>query len=252
MHKGPRAIIWKRDPNERARAVKAVCARLESAFGNPRLGNPTDPIDDLIFLMLSNRTQAATAQNTYAELKALRSSWSEIALLPKRTIARTIKRAGFAGIRSAQIKGTLQSIRKRFGVCRLNELRRWPEKEAHDFLVSLPGVSDKVAKCVMMYTLGFAVLPVVVHVFRVSTRLGWTSRRRAAECHADLETLVAPDLRYGFHVNCIALGREFCRATDPNCAACPISKFCVHFAQRTHEPVSQAKSHRSIRRSRRV
>jgi endonuclease III len=252
MHKGPRAVIWKRVPNERARAVKAVCARLENAFGNPRLGNPTDPIDDLIFLMLSNRTQATTAQNVYTALKALRPSWNEIASLPKRTIERTIQRAGFAGIRSAQIKGTLKAIQKRLGACRLDELRQWREQGAHEFLVSLPGVSDKVAKCVMMYTLGFAVLPVDVHVFRVSTRLGWTSRCRAAECHADLETLVSPELRYGFHVNCVALGRAFCRSTEPNCAACPISKFCVHFAQRTHEPVRQTKSHRSIRRGRRV
>jgi len=250
--KRPKSPMRPHAPNKLDRAVKSVCSLLERKFGNPRLGNPTDPVDDLIFLILSNRTQAATAQKVYAALKTLRASWNEVALLPKRTIARAIKRAGFASIRSAQIKGALQAMRKRFGTCRLDELREWPEQEAHDFLVSLPGVSNKVAKCVMMYTLGFAVLPVDVHVFRVSTRLGWASRSRADECHADLEALVAPKLRYGFHVNCIALGREFCRSANPNCTACPISRFCVYSAQRTDEPVSQTKSNRSIRRDRRI
>lgn len=243
MHSGPRAKIWRAPASRRRRVVQRVCVALEREFGSPRLGNPTDPIDDLIYLMLSNRTQARTARQVYHTLKSLRPSWDEVATLPRRTVERTIKPAGFADIRSRQICGALRAIRSRFGKCCLDALRQWPESEAHRFLISLPGVSDKVAKCVMMYTLGFAVLPVDVHVFRVSTRLGWTSRCRASECHADLEALVPPPLRYGFHVNCIALGRQFCQSKEPLCAACPIAKLCIYSRQRTHEPISTAKNH---------
>jgi endonuclease III len=240
MHEGPRAKIWRTPVAQRRRIVKQVCAALDKKFRSPRLGNPADPIDDLIYLMLSNRTQAKTADEVYSALKSLRRSWDEVVALPKRSIARTIKPAGFADIRSTQIRGALRAIMRRFGRCSLDDLRSWTEEDAHQFLISLPGVSDKVAKCVMMYTLGFEVLPVDVHVFRVSTRLGWTSRCRASECHDDLETLVSPSLRYGFHVNCIALGRQFCQSTGPLCQACPISKFCVYSRQRIHEPISTA------------
>ena len=240
MHNEPRAKIWRVPVSQRRRTVRRVCAALEKEFANPRLGNPTDSVDDLIYLILSNRTQAKTAQQVYHALKTLRRSWDEVATLPKRTIERAIKPAGFADIRSNQISDALRSIKHRFGKCSLATLRQCSEEEAHQFLVSLPGVSDKVAKCVMMYTLGFEVLPVDVHVFRVSTRLGWTSRCRPSECHADLETLVPPSLRYGFHVNCIALGRQFCRSTEPFCLACPISKLCIYSRQRTHEPITTA------------
>lgn len=243
MHNGPRAKIWRAPISQRHRVVRQVCAALGKAFRSPRLGNPTDPVDDLIYLMLSNRTQAKTAQQVYHALKTLRGSWDQVAALPKRTIERAIKPAGFADIRSNQISGALRAIRRRFGKCSLDAMRQWSEDEAHQFLTSLPGVSDKVAKCVMMYTLGFEVLPVDVHVFRVSTRLGWTSRCRPSECHADLEMLVPPSLRYGFHVNCIALGRQFCQSMEPLCSACPISKFCVYSRQRTHEPITAAQSH---------
>jgi endonuclease III len=240
MHDGPHAKIWRAPVVQRRRIVNRVCAALEKTFGSPRLGNPKDPVDDLTYLMLSNRTQAKTAQEVYSALKLLRHTWNEVAALPTRSIARVIRPAGFADIRSAQIRGALRKIARRFGKCSLDELRRWSEEDAHQFLVSLPGVSDKVAKCVMMYTLGFEVLPVDVHVFRVSTRLGWTSRCRASECHADLETLVPPKLRYGFHVNCIALGRQFCQSSEPLCNACPISKLCIYSRQRTHEPIFPA------------
>src|SRR5262249_43991044 len=103
------------------------------------------------------------------------------------------------------------------------------------YLAELPGVSDKVAKCVMMYTLGFDVLPVDVHVFRVASRLGWTSRCRADQCHDDLEALVQPKHRYAFHVDCICLGRAVCTPVHPDCPACPIRQYCVYFKQRAHE-----------------
>jgi endonuclease III len=233
MCDGPRAKIWRAPKSHRRCLVRQICSVMEKEFGSPRLGNPSNPVDDLIYLVLSNRTQPKMAQQVYRALKSLRRSWDEIAMLPKRTIERTIQPAGFADIRSGQISGTLRAIKHRFGKCSLAPLQRWSEDEVHQFLTSLPGVSDKVAKCVMMYTLGFEVLPVDIHVFRVSTRLGWTSRCRASECHADLEALVPPPLRYGFHVNCIVLGRQFCRSTKPLCAACPISKLCVYSRKRT-------------------
>jgi endonuclease III len=203
-----------------------------------------DPVDDLIFLMLSNRTQAKTATAVYTKLKALRGTWAEIANLPKRKIATVIRPAGFAEIRSDQICGSLSTIKKAFGNCSLDALRSWRENDCHQFLTSLPGVSDKVAKCVMMYTLGFEVLPVDVHVFRVSTRLGWTSRCRASEAHSDLEGLIPPPFRYGFHVNCIALGREFCSSQEPQCGTCPIKKFCVYSRKRIDgQKIANTQSH---------
>jgi endonuclease III len=47
------------------------------------------------------------------------------------------------------------------------------DDEAMDYLLSLPGVGVKTAKCVLMYSLGRAVLPIDIHVLRVAKRLGW-------------------------------------------------------------------------------
>ena len=238
-HKGrlremPRAPIWRKPKKNRRRIVDAVCQRLLAFYGKPRLGNPRDPVDDLVFLVLSNRTQFETAKLVFNSLKNT-GSWDAVAQLSVKTLERKLQIAGLANKRSRQIKRALRRISTDFGSCRLDKLRGWSEAAAQDYLTNLPGVSNKVAKCVMMYTLGFKVLPVDVHAFRVSSRLGWTTRCRADECHDDLEALVPPELRYAFHVGCICLGRAVCTPHRPQCLSCPINQFCVYFEQHEHE-----------------
>jgi endonuclease III len=243
FHKGrlletPQSQIWRKPEKGRRRIVHEVCAHLLASVGKPRLGNPRNPVDDLVFLMLSNRTQFDTAKRVFQSLKTT-GSWDAVSRLPVRTLERRIQIAGLAKKRSQQMKQALVQIRGDFGRCTLDQLRTWDESSAHDYLVELPGVSDKVAKCVMMYTLGFKVLPVDIHVFRVASRLGWTSRCRADQCHDDLESLVPPSSRYAFHVDCIVLGRTICTPRAPNCHACPIRKFCFYYQQR-NEPTREA------------
>jgi hypothetical protein len=91
------------------------------------------------------------------------------------------------------------------------------------------GVSDKVARCVMMYTMEFEVLPVDAHVHRVARRLGWTNQERPEHSHEELEALVPPNLRYTFHVDCVAHGRELCRPIHPRCSPCALKLQCVYY-----------------------
>jgi endonuclease-3 len=113
-----------------------------------------------------------------------------------------------------------------FGHCDLRRIRLWTEFEIQEYLIGLPGVSTKVAKCVMMYTLGCSVLPVDTHVHRIAFRLGWTEKRRPSQCHSELEALVPKDRRYAFHVDCIAHGRSVCRPSNPACNLCCIRRYC--------------------------
>jgi endonuclease III len=231
LRDAPCASIWRKPEERRRRIVDGVSKRLLESFGKPRLGNPKDPVDDLVFLMLSNRTQSRTAKRVFNSLKET-GTWDVVTRLSPKALEDKIQIAGLAKKRSQQIKMALRRIHVDFGACKLDRLRHWPEAAAQEYLTALPGVSEKVAKCVMMYTLGFDVLPVDAHVFRVSSRLGWTSRCRADQCHADLESLVPRPNRWAFHVNCIVLGRTICTSRIPNCFVCPIKTFCCYYLQR--------------------
>ena len=114
-------------------------------------------------------------------------------------------------------------------MCDLSYLASLETQAAQEYPVSIPGVSKKVAKCVLMYTMHGTVLPVDSHVHRVARRLGWTARKRADQCHEELESLVPPHRRYAFHVDCIEHGRAVCRPQKPNCQICTISGYCEFF-----------------------
>ena len=200
-----RGEIWDRSPEERSSIVASVCEALEAAYGLPRFGNPVEPLDDLIYTVLTNKASPGVARRLFEQVKERFATWDEVLESPD-TLPQLIQPGGLAVKKSAQIVATLRKVRSDFGACNLDPLKNRPEPEVEGYLVSLPGVSLKVAKCVMMYTLGAAVLPVDAHVHRVARRLGWTQRKRADQCHEEFEALVPRERRHAFHVDCIAHG----------------------------------------------
>ena len=119
----------------------------------------------------------------------------------------------------------------KFGEPTLKPLRKMSDKDAEAFLLSLPGVGKKVARCVLMYSLGRQVFPVDTHCWRIARRLGWVrptqKDKHCAPRDMDrLQSKIPPELRYSLHVNMISLGREFCSQAAPRCDECPISAWC--------------------------
>ena len=129
------------------------------------------------------------AWRLFGGLKRRFGKWEELLESPASTLIELIKSGGLGVKKSLQIRSLLQKIKADFVCCDLGSLKGKPEHEIQDYLVALPGVSLKVAKCVMLYTLGAEVLPVDAHVHRVARRLGWTERN-ADQCHEELEALV--------------------------------------------------------------
>ncbi|HEY0141206.1 MAG TPA: hypothetical protein VGF48_09935 [Thermoanaerobaculia bacterium] len=220
--------IWLRRADVRRRVVARVCTALRETYGEPRLGNPSDPVDDLVFITVSNKTAPTTAAAVFEALRRRFPRWDDLAAARMYEVRRIMKPAGLATVKARQLRAALRQIRKDFGSCDLSPLRKLPADDVERYLTTLPGVSQKVAKCVMIYTLDFAVLPVDVHVHRVASRLGWTARKRADQSHEELEALVPSALRYGFHVAAIAHGRQVCRPL-PECQVCPVARDCDYY-----------------------
>lgn len=220
--------IWNKSTRVRSQVVRRVCEILENTYGHSRLGNPIDSIDDLIYIIITNKSSPSKAKEVYDNLRRRFSTWEDLLVSRTTTLYRILKPAGLATVKSRQIKLALAKIKRDFGICDLTLLMGKPVDDVQSYLISLPGVSEKVAKCVMLYTLNMEVLPVDSHVHRISGRLGWTTRKRADQCHQELEELVQPKRRYAFHVGCIMHGRLVCRPENPNCQNCCIKSFCSY------------------------
>jgi endonuclease III len=217
--------------------VRAVAAILENRYGAypDESGGPV--LDQLVWFLLSTRTTVENCDAAYAALRERYPDWDSAALAAERegeaVFYAPLRPAGLYRSRSRNLVAIFAALRDRFGRASLEAIREADDRECERFLLSLPGVGLKVARCVSSFGLGHRSFAVDTHIWRVSRRLGWhegegTSPTRAG---ADaLQELVFRDLdapsAVSLHVNLIRFGREFCPAGERDCAACPLAVPC--------------------------
>ena len=208
--------------------VRSVTRSLIATFGHQTLGNKRNPFDELIFIILSSKTPPERYQLTYSALKDKYPSVDQLARARPSAIARVIEAGGLAEKKARQISAIARALVWVFGRVTLTPLTRMNDQQAEEFLDTLPGVGKKTARCVLMYSLGRPVFPVDAHCFRISQRLGWTSKNsnltdRVAD---ELQAGIPPELRRDLHVGMVLLGREYCQPRNMHCLECPLLKFC--------------------------
>ncbi len=212
--------------NQRRRAIRA-CVILKALYRSPRHGNKSDPLDELIFIILSQMTTHPSFCRVFDRVKEKVGTWDNITKMPLRVVKATIKDAGLSNQKAPRIRAIAARLKNDFGATTLDKLKLMDNASAEAYLTSLPGVGIKTAKCVMMYSLGRKVLPVDTHVRRVASRLGLLSTNtNSADMHRELESVVPATQRYGFHVNALSHGRAVCTAINPRCDECGLRKLC--------------------------
>lgn len=214
--------------------VKKIVQLLHTSYGSPRLGNKDDPIDEIVYIILSTKTSEKSFYKTYNKLKNKYDPWDKILLADTNEATRLIKFGGMASLKAKLIIKCLTEIRDRYGKIDLNFLKKEKDiNKVESTLTSLYGIGIKTAKCVMLYSLNKQVLPVDTHTYRVAYRLGWIKkteiRNEKGKIHKILEGIVPPTLRYKFHVNAVAHGRNTCLSRKPLCQCCPLTKYCCYY-----------------------
>ncbi|MCE5255470.1 MAG: hypothetical protein LLF89_01320, partial [Spirochaetaceae bacterium] len=125
-------------------------------------------IDQLVWFLLSTRTTVENCNAAYAALRGRFSDWDEVAEAGEEALYAPLRPAGLYHARARNLRAALSAIRGRFGSASLEALRAWPDGECEAFLLGLPGVGLKVARCVMSFGLGRPVLAVDAHIWRVT------------------------------------------------------------------------------------
>jgi endonuclease III len=216
---------------KRSKNVGEVAVALKCRYADFNHYNLKDPLDELLFIICSTKTDEANYRASFEALKAAFPTPNQLAQATAVYIAKPIAVGGLSNRKSKAIRSLLDAIVENFGVLTLEPLREMSDRDAEDFLTALPNVGKKVARCVMMYAFNRKVFPVDTHCWRIARRLGWVrptqKNRRCAPRDMDrLQSKIPPELRYSLHVNMISLGREICTATAPRCEDCPIAAWC--------------------------
>lgn len=209
------------------RLVEKIHRRLVRRFGPLEAPRRTDPLEELVFTVLSQNTSDANSLRAYTSLRRRYPTWEELARARVSDVADAIRPGGLANVKAPRILAILREIRAREGHIDLSGMQVATDAEVRDYLRSLPGVGPKTAAVVMALSLGRPALAVDTHVHRVTRRLGLIPAKASAEvAHGILEGIVPAPLRVEMHVGLIRLGREICKAGRPRCEECPLVELC--------------------------
>lgn len=213
--------------------IRRVAKLLQSRYGSPRHHNKDDPLDELVFILLSTKTSERAYLRTYDRLKTRFPDWFSILGTPSGTVHEVIAEGGLSRKKEAQIRATLLALAGPTPGDNKYALEKMTDQELESFLAGLPGVGLKSARCVMMYSLGRRVFPVDTHCRRVLSRIGLIRFRRLTDAVQDeIQEIVPPRLRYDLHVDLVAHGRALCLAANPRCDDCPLTGECGYYRKR--------------------
>ncbi len=193
-----------------------------------RINRFDDPLDELIFTVLSQNTSDVNRDKAFNRLKERYRKWDDVLVSPLDEIASIIKVGGLANVKALRIKEILKLVKEQVGDLSCKFLADLSEEEALKWLLSIKGIGYKSAFCVMLFSLGIDVLPVDTHVYRVCYRLGLLGRKRVLRdrAHLILNKIVPRGYRGVFHVNVILHGRNVCVSKNPKCVKCVLSDIC--------------------------
>lgn len=186
----------------------------------------------------SDLTKGSVKRSEQIYLKAFRTlkcafpKYEMLADTPMRKISTAVAWGGLQNQKASAVKGIIKTLIKQFGKPTLAPLKKMSDEECEQFLLSLPGVGKKVARCVMLYALNREVFPVDSHCWRIAHRLGWVKKignsNKYSEKDMDfLQELIPPPMRFSLHVNMVSHGRKICTARYPKCNVCIINQYCT-------------------------
>jgi endonuclease-3 len=95
-------------------------------------------------------------------------------------------------------------------------------------LEALPGVGRKTANVVLNVAFGEPTLAVDTHVFRVANRTGLARGSNPRAVEDELLRVIPGEFMAHAHHWLILHGRYVCKARVPDCAHCPIARWCEY------------------------
>ncbi|HUL30647.1 MAG TPA: endonuclease III [Thermodesulfobacteriota bacterium] len=223
---------WKAHKSLRATLSKIILL-LETHYGIPRRTSPRNPLNILIETILSQNTNDQTRDRAYQGLKKRFPRWEDALEANTREIASAIRQGGLAKQKAKRIRAILLWIKNQEGKLSLSFLRKIDSEEIKTTIGALKGVGPKTIHCLLLFGLGREAFPVDTHILRIGKRLGFIPEGMdAEEAHVWMNSVIPKKKSLSLHLNLIRFGRSLCKARNPSCDVCFLSKKCLYFVHR--------------------
>jgi endonuclease-3 len=203
---------------KRKRALE-ICHRLNKLYGN--LGsalNYDSPYTLLISVMLSAQTTDRSVNKVTPRLFSLWPGPIELAGADEKELEDVIHPLGFYHTKARHAIECAQAI-----------VGNWDGKvpDTMEGLTSLPGVGRKTANIVLNKAFGkIEGIAVDTHVYRIATRLAFTTASTPLAAEQDLLAIIPHELWGSVNETWIRHGRNICSSRAPKCEICPLGDLC--------------------------
>src|SRR5579859_6379367 len=169
-------------PDVKALSVKAleVTRRLTEQYGELPFSTK-DPMSMLVDIILSHRTRDEQTAAAYDNLLKRFGSWEAVRDAPTEEVQDTIANVNWPEVKAPRLQAIMRQITEERGTLNLEFLRDLPVEESAAWLNRVEGVGPKTAACVLLFSCQQPLLPVDVHVHRVSGRLGLIGKKVTAD-----------------------------------------------------------------------
>lgn len=177
-----------------------------------------DPYLVLIACILSLRTNDKTTYPATLRMLELAKTPQEMMQVSEDNLSNAIYPVGFYSNKAKQIIQLSKQIVEKYNgkvPCDINELCKFN------------GVGRKTANLVVARGFNKPAICVDVHVHRIFNRLGYVKTKNPEETEFALRKKLPK--KYWIDINTLIVthGQNVCKPQKPNCADCPIEKYCA-------------------------
>lgn len=208
-----------------------VTQRLTTEYGEVPFSSK-DPMSMLVDILLSHRTRDEQTAAAWANLLKRFGSWEAVRDAPTDEVQNTIANVNFPEVKAPRLQTIMHQITEERGNLNLDFLCELPIEEAAAWLNRFEGVGPKTTACVLLFSCELPLLPVDVHVGRVSQRLGLIGKKVTNDAaHNLLQALLPNDSRviYNFHKALLRHGQRVCVYEHPRCNRCVLTDLCDYY-----------------------
>src|SRR5215472_16061297 len=157
-----------------------VTRRLTEFYGEVPFSSK-DPMSQLVDILLSHRTRDEQTAAAWANLLKRFGSWEAVRDAPTEEVQDTIANVNWPEVKAPRLQSIMRQITEERGNLNLDFLCDLPVEESAAWLNRFEGVGPKTTACVLLFSCQQPLLPVDVHVHRVSGRLGLIGKKVSAD-----------------------------------------------------------------------
>lgn len=208
--------------SKQTRAVE-VCRRMDELFPQAECAlHFTDPFTLVIAVLLSAQTTDVAVNKVTPVLFGRWPTPADLAQAPLPEVEEILHPLGFFRSKARHVVECAQMVVSDFG----GEVPHTMEE-----LTRLPGVGRKTANIVLNNAFDIVEgIAVDTHVFRIATRLGFTTAKEPLDAEQDLLKVIPRELWKPVNHQWVLFGRQVCDARKPACLAggdpCPLADLC--------------------------